>query len=265
MSNDDTIDIEEATISWDASRVVFTQTPDWILNNPNINDAAFRTWMTIAMHASNKNHTAFPSARKLMELRGKGRRVIFEHIRQLEAAGLLVREARYRANGGRTSSHYTLAWDRPLTPVQKSALAPGAEDRTAPDAENRAAPRATKRATRTRTTNELDPLPPRMRRSQSQLRRIHRRGLPPPAPPDLQEAEDGRTARTPGPWKLGVRRKPRCGSGRATCTEYWTTRSSSSLSKLTFEQRRSLRSKDAWRSMNPNNWQRSTMLEHRRE
>ena len=160
MSNDDTITIDEATISWDASRVVFTQTPDWILNNPNINDAAFRTWMTIAMHASNKNHTAFPSARKLTDLRGKGRRVIFEHIRHLEAAGLLVREARYRANGGRTSSHYTLAWDRPLTPVQKSAPPPSAGDRTTPDAENRVAPRATNRATRTRTRTELDPLPP---------------------------------------------------------------------------------------------------------
>ena len=192
MSTDDTIDIEEATISWDASRVVFTQTPDWILNNPNINDAAFRTWMTIAMHASNKNRTAFPSARKLMELRGKGRRVIFEHIRQLEAAGLLVREARYRANGGRTSSHYTLAWVRPLTPVQKSALAPSAEERTAPDAENRAAPRATKRATRTRTTNELDPLPPQDAPTTE------------PAPTD---SEQGATApRTPRPSRSGRRK-----------------------------------------------------------
>ncbi len=160
MSSDDSIDIDEATISWDASRVVFTQTPDWILNNDNINDAAFRTWMTIASFASNKSHQAFPSARKLMKLRGKGRRIIFEHIRQLEAAGLLVREARYRANGGRTSSHYTLAWNRPLTLVQNSALAPSAVDRTPLDAETRAAPRAAKRATRTRTNNELDPLPP---------------------------------------------------------------------------------------------------------
>jgi hypothetical protein len=95
-----------------------------------------------------------------MELRGKGRRIIFEHIRQLEAAGLLAREARYRANGGRTSSHYTLAWQRPLTPVQNSACPPGAVDRTPPDAESRAAPGAGNRATRTRTKKELDPLPP---------------------------------------------------------------------------------------------------------
>jgi hypothetical protein len=156
----DNPDIEEATISWHPSRVVFTQTPDWILHNADINDAAFRTWMTIASFASNKAHTAFPSARTLMKLRGKGRRIIFEHIRQLEAAGLLVREARYRPNGGRTSSHYTLAWDRPLTPVQNCAPHPRAEDCPSPRAEERARPDAAMRAPRTTTTHELDPLPP---------------------------------------------------------------------------------------------------------
>ena len=91
MTTDDTPDLDNATIAWASTHVVFTQTPDWILNNPNINDAAFRTWMAIASFASNKSRTAFPSARKLMAMRSKGRRIIFQHIRQLEDARLLIR------------------------------------------------------------------------------------------------------------------------------------------------------------------------------
>lgn len=160
MSTSDNSDDDEATLSWGPGRVVFTQTPDWILNNPKINDGAFRTWVAISSFASNREHTAFPSARKLMEMRGKGRRIIFEHIAQLEAAGVLRREARYRPNGGRTSSHYTLAWDRPLSPVQKSAPAPSARERTTPRAADCTGPGAENRAPRTTTTKELDPLPP---------------------------------------------------------------------------------------------------------
>lgn len=160
MTNSHDDDLDEATIGWESARTVFTQTPDWIITNPNINDAAFRTWVTIAKFADNHSKRAFPSAKKLQELRGKGRRVIFEHIRQLEEAGVLRREARYRPNGGRTSSHYTLAWDRPLAPVQKTARGASAENRTPPDAENRAGPSAENRAPRTRTRKELDPLPP---------------------------------------------------------------------------------------------------------
>lgn len=187
MSTHDSIDIDDATISWDASRVVFTQTPDWILTNPEINDGAFRTWMAIASFASNKNHRAFPSARKLMEIRGKGRRIIFEHIRQLEAAGLLTRDARYRPSGGRTSSHYTLAWDHSLSPVQKTAPGPRAVDRTDPNAENRAAPSAENRAPRTRTTNEPDPLPPQTSVSTETSNKNDQQGAAAPRTPRIRK------------------------------------------------------------------------------
>lgn len=160
MTTDEHTDNDDATMSWAPSFTVFTQTPDWILNNTEINDAAFRTWMTIASFASNKRRTAFPSARKLMELRNKGRSVIWQHIAQLEAAGLLQREARYRPNGGQTSSHYTLAWDQPLAPVRKTGPLPRAENHTGSRPEDRAESRPENRAPRTRTTPELDPLPP---------------------------------------------------------------------------------------------------------
>jgi hypothetical protein len=160
VTTEEDTDTDEATMSWAPSFTVFTQTPDWILNNTDINDAAFRTWMTIASFASNKQRTAFPSARKLMELRNKGRSVIWHHIAQLEAAGLLRREARYRPNGGQTSSHYTLAWDQPLPPVRKTGPLPHPETRTLPRPKNRAESRPENRAPRTRTTPELDPLPP---------------------------------------------------------------------------------------------------------
>jgi len=160
VTTDEHTDNDEATMSWAPSFTVFTQTPDWILNNTEINDGAFRTWMTIASFASNKRRTAFPSARKLTELRHKGRSVIWQHIAQLEAAGLLQREARYRPNGGQTSSHYTLAWDHPLPPVRKTGPRPRAENRTGPRPEDRAESRPENRAPRTRTTPELDPLPP---------------------------------------------------------------------------------------------------------
>lgn len=153
--------LDEATIGWEGARTVFTQVPDWILTHSGVNDGAFRTWMVLASFTSNKDHTAFPAARSLMEMRGRGRRVIFQHLAQLEAAGLLRRESRYRANGGRTSNHYTLAWDRPFKPpVQKPALGASADSCTPDGATDRAAPGAPDRATRTRTTKELDPLPP---------------------------------------------------------------------------------------------------------
>jgi len=179
---------EDDTLAWDSTRTSFTQIPDWILFHDDVNDAALRTWLTIASYVDNKTRGAFPKVSTLATKRGKGRRQIFDHLDQLEAAGLLQRKAQYRPDGRRKHSHYTLAWQQPLQPLQHtnhdkvaasasstleadSGLGaenrtvvtdehPRAENHTGVTAENRSRDRAENRAPRTTPKKELDPLTP---------------------------------------------------------------------------------------------------------
>lgn len=153
---------DSETIAWAGSRTSFTQIPDWILSHPNISDASLRTWLVLATYTG-RNRTVFPGVATVAERRGKSRRQIFEHLEQLEGAGLLRRAARFRRDGGRTSTSYTLAWDGPLDKVRPLCDFPqgGSEDfSTGVHAMDLTGARAVGRTPRTTSNSEQDPQPP---------------------------------------------------------------------------------------------------------
>ena len=144
-----------------AARTRFTQTPDWILFHSGISDAALRTWLVLASYV-NKTRTAFPGVATLARDRNKSQRQLFEHLDILEREGLLLREPRYRDDGGRSSTLYTLAWDHPLNcaPAAENRRGVPAENLTPARAQNRTGLRAENLTPRSTPRKEPDPLTP---------------------------------------------------------------------------------------------------------
>ena len=101
-------------VVWDSARPSFVQLPEWLLFHPEVSDGATRTWMALASYAD-RGGEAFPGVNTLAERRNLTRRAIFRHLDELESAGALRRNARYRdTDGGRTSTLYVLAWAHPM-------------------------------------------------------------------------------------------------------------------------------------------------------
>lgn len=92
----------------------FQQIPQWITESRIISRAAKQTFSQLTRYAD-KDGTCWPSATTLGECQGITRRTVHRHLNELEAAGAIVRERRWRkTGGGQTSNLYQLAGDLPL-------------------------------------------------------------------------------------------------------------------------------------------------------
>lgn len=77
--------------------------------NMDINDGVAKgILLTIAAHA-NKHGTCYPSVRRIAQLSGFCRRVIFAKLKVLEAMGLIKRSRQTRKDGGWRANIYRLA------------------------------------------------------------------------------------------------------------------------------------------------------------
>ena len=202
---------------WHESRTSFTQVPDWLLAHPEVSDAALRTWLVLASYADRQGE-AFPGVATIAKKRGKSRRQIFEHLDNLERAGAIRRHARYRPNGGRTSTLYVIAWAGPLPPEPpKDAPETVGADTCTHDmgAETRTRPRDETNTPRTRPTNELQPLTPSVDNSSSSRSESLRGGGPPRTPAR-------RSPRKKNPRALGT--NPRAVAKRAAEAEERTAK-----------------------------------------
>lgn len=63
--------------------------------------------MYLSNHA-NKNKECFPSVRTIAADLNLSKSTVFRTLNDLEAAGLIVREKRWRTSGGRSSTLYKL-------------------------------------------------------------------------------------------------------------------------------------------------------------
>jgi len=73
----------------------FVQVPGYIILDPDLNDAAFRTLLVIMQHAWREGE-CYPGLQRLADMRGKGRRAVMRHIQELEESGHLTKHRRGR-------------------------------------------------------------------------------------------------------------------------------------------------------------------------
>ena len=193
-------------VIWDSSRPSFVQLPEWLLFHPDISDGAKVTWLALASYADRQGE-AFPGVTTIGDRRSIGRRAIFRHLDQLEDAGALRRQARYReTDGGRTSTLYVLAWAHPLTPkapplspedpdsppaeqshdtppCQKRHRGTPVSKKTPPRVKNVRGARVKKDTPRTRPSNELTPVVPNSTLPDAANHDSSRGAQPPSNPP----------------------------------------------------------------------------------
>ena len=187
----------DATVAMHESFTTFTMTPDWLLDHPGISGEAFRVWAIICSYAG-KERTAFPGVATLAVRLHKSKRSIFNYLNELEDAGALQRQQRYRDDGGRTSTLYTLAWAHPLhgSPVSSMAPPPATDDMGAHEA-GCTPPHEAGCTPITRSSVELDP------KEQNPLTPIG--GHSPAAP---QAGRGGETPpRTPAPFSASAQHR----------------------------------------------------------
>lgn len=171
---------------WHGQRTAFTQIPDWLLSHPSVGAESLRTWLAIASYAG-KTMTAFPGVRALQAATGKGRSSIFRHLDELESAGALYRRPQYRADGGRTSTLYVLAWDSPLD-AEKSQVTPPSHGRDGvPRPIRGTSSRLTDGTPRTRPKKEPKPPTPTQHSGEPPTDRPQG-GDPPATPPSVPDA-----------------------------------------------------------------------------
>jgi len=71
----------------------FTKVPNFIVARKDLSDGAFRTYVVIRSFKFNENEV-FPGLERLSLMRGKTKRTISNHIRELQNKGLLKAERR---------------------------------------------------------------------------------------------------------------------------------------------------------------------------
>ncbi len=184
-----TIADSDDTVAMHESFTTFTMTPDWLLDHPGISAEAFRLWAIICSYTG-KERTAFPGVVTIAARLHKSRRSIFNYLNELEAAGALQRQQRYRNDGGRTSTTYVLAWAHPFHGSPVSSMAPPHEAGCTGGCKAGCTPR-------TRSSSELDP------KEQNPLTPIG--GHSPAAP---QAGRGGETPpRTPAPFSASAQHR----------------------------------------------------------
>lgn len=83
------------------SKFRFTQIPNFIIIDKNINDAEFRTFAVLKSFKY-KDGNVFPSQKTLSELRGKSKRSIIAHLKKLR----LNNHIQYKKRGYSASNQY---------------------------------------------------------------------------------------------------------------------------------------------------------------
>lgn len=83
------------------SKFRFTQIPNFVILDKNINDAEFRTFAVLKSFKY-KNNDVFPSQKTLSELRGKSKRSIIAHLKKLR----LNNHIQYKKRGYSASNKY---------------------------------------------------------------------------------------------------------------------------------------------------------------
>ena len=90
----------------------FAILPEWVLLG-GFTDKALRIYGLLALHASGKARSAYPSLRRLAQLAGCHTRTVQRALRELEAAGAIKATARF-SGGRQTSTVYRVYRDNPV-------------------------------------------------------------------------------------------------------------------------------------------------------
>lgn len=90
----------------------FAQVPDWIIYHPALTGNDVRMYAALIRHADDSRQ-CFPGRERLSDLLNQSLSSTKRQIKALEDAGALRVTPRYHPDGGQTSNHYHLVWDRP--------------------------------------------------------------------------------------------------------------------------------------------------------
>lgn len=88
----------------------FTKIPNPILKDISISDGAFRTYSVLRSFSFNDGNV-FPSIETIAKIRGKSKKTIIEHHKQLRSLGLL----RYKRRGYSASNQYEFIGEEKYT------------------------------------------------------------------------------------------------------------------------------------------------------
>ncbi len=105
-------------------RPPFAMTPTSLLRNPTISSHAVRLWSVLASYTYGDQATDRESrARLAADVGWKSVRSVDTHLTELQDAGYLTVQQRWRHDHGRARSLYILEWE-PNTPSSATAAAP---------------------------------------------------------------------------------------------------------------------------------------------
>ena len=105
-------------------RPPFAMTPTSLLRNPAVSSHAVRLWSVLASYTYGDQATDRPSRSRLAaDVGWKSPRSVDTYLAELQDAGYLTVQRRWRPDGGKARNLYVLEWE-PQRPAQRGACRP---------------------------------------------------------------------------------------------------------------------------------------------